>query len=383
MRSRRRVTGPQALIGLLVVLCALIAAISIAMTSGSSGPPLSAGNVPTLDRSKLTKLHPRDGVPSLDSPGHESVASVDWLDPLEPVVAVEVGKDARAYPLRILMWHEIVNDRIGVERIAVTYCPLCNTAVTFRRPEIEGRITTFGTSGSLYRSNLLMYDRASASLWPQLTGIAIHGEVAGSHLLRIPSPIVSWRSFRTAFPDASVLSRDTGFDRPYGKNPHPGYDTESAPPFDVRVEIDDRLRAKERVLGARADGEVVAYPFSRLEQAAGEDGLTVVNETIGAEPVVVVWSAGTVSALDDKNIVDSRDVGSAVVYSRRIDRKTLEFEARGERVVDRATGSTWNIFGTATRGPRRGTQLRTIDTIEAFWFNWAAFHPKTSVWSGS
>jgi hypothetical protein len=380
MTSRMRFGEPRMLLGLLVVVCGLIAVVSIARTSGWSGDRPSGAEIrPTFDPSKLTEVHPKGAIPSLDAPAFESIASADWLDDAEPVVAVEIDGDARAYPIQILTWHEIVNDRVAGQPIAVTYCPQCNSAVTFKRPEIDGETATFGTSGSLYRSNLLMYDRTSDSLWPQLTGIAERGRMAGSQLLRLPSPIVSWKSFRAAFPDGRVLSHATGFDRPYGENPHPGYDTRTTLPFDVDVAGDDRLPIMERVLGVRAGDDVVAYPFSDLERRSRR-GLTVVNDEVGGEPIVVIWLEGTLSAVDEKNIADSRDVGSTVAFSRDAGGDTLHLEGRRGRVLDRESGSIWNIFGKAIRGPRNGDRLKDVDTIEAFWFTWAAFHPRTSIW---
>jgi hypothetical protein len=383
MKAMVRAVGPSTMIGLLVALCVVIALISIARTSGSDeqAMPERAG-FPTLEAKQMTELHPKDGIPTLDAPGYEQVAAATWLHPREPVIAVEIGGVARAYPLRIMTWHEIVNDELGGEPISVTYCPLCNSAVAFRRPEIDGETATFGTSGALFRSNLLMYDRVSDSLWPQLTGIAARGEMAGARLLRIPSPIVSWESFREAFPDARVLSRETGFDRPYGENPYPGYDTDESPSFDVDLDVDERLPPMERVLGVRANDGVTAYPFSRLEARAGHDGLATIEDSLGGRPIVVIWKRGTVSVLDDDSIVDSRDVGTAVAYSSKVRGKAVHLVDRNGRLSDGGTNSTWNVFGRAVRGPLRGTQLEPVDTIEAFWFNWVAFHPNTDVWSG-
>jgi hypothetical protein len=381
MRSPIRGAGPRLIIGLLVGLCGLIAILSIARTSGSSDSGPSRPGFPTLAAEQMTELHPKDGIPTLDSPRYESVASASWLHPREPVIAVEVGDGARAYPLQVMTWHEIVNDELGGEPVAVTYCPLCNSAVTFMRPTIDGKTTTFGASGALFRSNLLMYDRVSDSLWPQLTGIAARGERAGARLLRIPSPIVSWRSFEEAFPDARVLSRATGFDRPYGENPYPGYDTDESPSLDVDLEVDERLPPMERVLGVRTNDRVIAYPFGRLKREAGDDGVSVISDSLGGTPIVVIWMKGTASALDSKDIVASRDVGSAVAFSSSVGGRAVHLVERNGRISDRATNSTWDIFGRATRGSLRGERLDGVDTLEAFWFNWAAFHPNTEVWS--
>jgi Protein of unknown function (DUF3179) len=375
-----RLSRPRFVIGLLIAACALIAVFSIARTSGSDSVPASPEATPPFDPTKLTTIHPKDGIPTLDDPSFESVASADWLNAREPVVAVRVGSKARAYPLRILMWHEIVNDSIDGRPIAVTYCPLCSSAVAFARPRLESRPASFGTSGRLYRSNLVMYDRTTDSLWPQLTGLAIRGEMAGSELLRLPVVVVSWNQFRAAFPEGRVLSEDTGFDRPYGENPYPGFDTDAAPPSEVEIDVDPRLPARDRVLGVRADEEVIAFSFARLA-GLERQGAAVANEMLGGRRIAIFWRRGTVSALDDKKIVGSRDVGSAAAYLAELGTRALSFRASDGRIVDAATGSTWDIFGTATSGPLEGRQLATVDVIEAFWYQWAAFHPKTEVWS--
>jgi Protein of unknown function (DUF3179) len=380
-----RVSRPRVIIGLLVLFCALIAVISVMRTSGSdsSDPSIPTASAPPFDVSKLTTIHPKDGIPSLTDPRLEEVSSVDWLAADEPVIAVEVGDVQRAYPLRILTWHEIVNDEINGTAISVTYCPLCSSAVAFVRPRIQGTPASFGTSGRLYRSNLVMYDRATDSLWPQLMGLAVRGEMAGSELLRLPVSVVSWGDFLAAYPKAQVMSEVTGFDRPYGENPYPRFDTGADPPPEIDVDVDGRLPAVDRVLGIRAGGEVAAYSFTRLRRDAGEGGLTVVNDSLGGQRIVVIWKGGTRSALDKKKMARSRDVGSAVAYAAQLGARTLRFGVRDGKIVDGATGSTWDIFGNATAGPLRGGELPKIDVIEAFWFQWAAFHPKTTVWAST
>ncbi len=161
---------------------------------------------------------PPDGIPALDEPRFSRAGSVGWLADTEAVLALTVGGETRAYPLQVMTWHEIVNDTVGGVPVAVTYCPLCNSGVTFDRA-VAGRVLSFGTSGLLYADNLVMYDRQTESLWPQLTGQAALGVLTGTTLRGIPMGIVAWREFRAAHPAAWVLSRDTGFQRPYGDNP--------------------------------------------------------------------------------------------------------------------------------------------------------------------
>ena len=167
---------------------------------------------------------PRDGIPSIDAPRFITVPEADAIYPdNSPVIQFEVDGDVRAYPLDILIWHEIVNDTVGGVPVAVTFCPLCNTAITFDR-HLAGLTLEFGTSGLLRRSDLVMYDRTTETLWQQIGGAALVGDLVGARLQPLPASIVSWQQFRANFPDGLVLSRDTGFVRDYGLNPYTGYD---------------------------------------------------------------------------------------------------------------------------------------------------------------
>jgi hypothetical protein len=228
---------------------------------------------------------PKDGIPSIDNPKFISVAEADqWLADPEPVQMVDIDDGARAYPLQILMWHEIVNDIVGDQPVAVTYCPLCNTALVFNATLPDGRVLDFGVTGKLRFSDLVMYDRQTESWWRQITGEAIVGEMTGTRLEFIPSPIVSWSEFKVARPDGKVLSRDTGFRRPYGENPYTGYD--SGQPWLFSGPEDDRLRATERVATVSIGDVDLAFPFSMLEQDP------VVHYQAGNVEIVVFYRKG-------------------------------------------------------------------------------------------
>ncbi|MCA1674013.1 MAG: DUF3179 domain-containing protein [Actinobacteria bacterium] len=324
---------------------------------------------------------PPDGIPPIDDPTFVTISKADWLAAHEPVIAVEIDGDARAYPLQIMTWHEIVNDTVGGVPVTVTFCPLCNTAYAFERPEVKGKVTTLGTSGMLYNSNLVMYDRATSSLWPQALGQAVIGPLTGTTLERVPSQIVSWEEFTSAFPDGAVLSRDTGFDRRYGQNPYPGYDDIDNQPFLFSGEVDGRLAAVERVLGVEIDDEALAFAYSALEDS-GSHGAAAVNSSLGSQPLAVFWKKGTVSALDATDIASSKDVGAATAFSRRLDGRLLEFTVRDGATVDEQTSSTWNLLGHAVTGPLEGKRLAPADAHDSFWFDWAAFHPETDFWTG-
>ena len=184
---------------------------------------------------------PKDGIPALDEPKFISVQEADeWLKPVEPVILFTHGEEVRAYPLQILMWHEIVNDVVAGTPVVVTFCPLCNTAIAFERT-VAGQVLDFGTTGRLRHSNLIMYDRQTESWWQQATGEAIIGEFTGQQLQLLPVMIVSWKEFQAAYPDGKVLSRDTGYNRQYGQNPYVGYDDINNSPFLFKGKTDGRL----------------------------------------------------------------------------------------------------------------------------------------------
>ncbi len=254
----------------------------------------------------------KDGIPAIDAPKFVSVSQAgDFLEAREPVVLLGVNGDARAYPLQILIWHEIVNDTVGGTPVAVTFCPLCNTTIVFDR-RLGGRLLDFGTTGNLRNSDLVMYDRQTESWWQQFGGEAVVGGLAGEKLKKLPASIVAWEEFGRAHPDGKVLSRETGFSRPYGQNPYAGYDSVDSPPFFPAENQDDsRLRPKERVVFIERGDERVVVPFSALAKAK-----KIVVE-VGGEQLEVIWKPGTRSALDSSEISAGRDVGTAAVLSAR------------------------------------------------------------------
>jgi hypothetical protein len=312
---------------------------------------------------------PPDGIPPIDDPRYLPASEVDFLEDEEPVLSLQLGGEARAYPIQIMIWHEIVNDTVGGS--PVSYCPLCNTGVAFDR-RLGDRVLDFGTSGRLYQSALVMYDRQTESLWSHFTGEAIAGVMTGEVLERIPVATVSWEDWLGANPDGLVLSRDTGETRPYGENPYPGYDGEDDP-FLFRGELDDRLEAKERVLGVGVNDDPTAVVTERL-LAEG----TITFDLDGTE--VVAWAvAGTASALDSSNVSEGRDVGATGVFETTLDGRALSFTRDGEGFTDAETGSTWNVLGEATAGPLTGSMLTARDHVDTFWFAWAAFAPDTEL----
>ena len=320
---------------------------------------------------------PRDGIPPIDNPKYIDVSEPpSYMRENEPVISVEINGDARAYPLAILISHEIVNDEFGGVPVTVTYCPLCNTAIAFDR-RVGGRVLDFGTTGNLRNSDLVMWDRQTESWWQQITGEAIVGELTGTKLTFIPASLVSWSAFRDSFPDGKVLSRDTGFSRNYDLPPYSGYDDLGNIPFLFSGSIDDRLEAVERVVTLNVGDVAVAYPFGALEERP------VINDTINGQDVVIFFAGGTLSAFAGRGGTDNRAVGSTAVYEPVVDGQKLTFKVEADVIVDEETGSKWNILGRAVEGPLEGSRLAPVVHANHFWFAWAAFNSETEVRTGA
>jgi hypothetical protein len=249
----------------------------------------------------------KDGIPAVDHPKLVAVDDADFLKDREPVIELVVEGDARAYPIQILIWHEIVNDVVAGVPVTVTFCPLCNTAIVFDR-RVNEQTLDFGTTGNLRNSDLVMYDRQTESWWQQFGGEALVGEHTGAKLEQLPSRIVAWADFRREHAGGKVLSRDTGFSRPYGQNPYFGYDSvDSSPLFPTKNADDDRLPPKERVVFIEHGDEAVVVPFSTLRERK------VVRVEVGGSELIVRWRPGVASSLDDTEIAAGRDVGAAEV----------------------------------------------------------------------
>lgn len=322
---------------------------------------------------------PPDGIPSIDDPQVVSVEKADeWIGTNEPVIYLEMNDEVHAYPIQILVWHEIVNDTVGGVPVAVTYCPLCNSAVSFRR-EVNGQVTTFGTSGRLFASALVMYDRATESLWTHFDGRAVVGALTGAQLEPISSPLVGWSDFKESFPDAKVLDREaTGHNRPYGENPYAGYDNPDSQPFLFRGEVDDRAKAMQRVVGVAVDDAAKAWSLDGLMDGAA----SATNADVGETPVVILWKEGQASALEAGRVVSGRDVGSAAVFSPLVDGERLTFSVKDGKFVDDQTGSQWDITGKAVSGELAGQSLEQIHHMDTFWFAWSTYQPETELIEG-
>lgn len=262
----------------------------------------------------------RDGIPSIDKPRFVSAQGAGVPGPDDRVLGITHNGISKAYPVTILNWHEIVNDRFRGEPIVVTYCPLCGTGIAYRS-KVGGRTLEFGVSGLLYNSDMLLYDRQTESLWSQIRRQAVSGPMKGAKLVPVVLTHTRWQDWQQRHPDTQVLSTDTGYRRDYSRSPYAGYAASRKLYFPVQAR-DNRYHPKEWVLGVELAGQFKAYPFSELEKAGG-----VVRDTFAGQQLVVSYD------------VANKKAG----------------------VVD---GSGQVLAG-----------------VTSFWFAWYAFHPGTSVYT--
>ncbi|MEE9534628.1 MAG: DUF3179 domain-containing protein [Acidimicrobiia bacterium] len=333
----------------------------------------------TIDFDELViGIRGRDRIRPIDDPQFETIAEIgDFVADQEPGLAFELDGDARFYPLSILTAHEIVNDVVGGRPVAVTYCPLCNSAIVFDS-NVDGRVLRFGVSGLLRNSDLVMWDNATESLWQQLTGEGLVGDFAGAQLTFLPSSIKSYGDFKDRNPEGIVLGRDQGFGFTYGFNSYLGY-TGGAGPYEPFApdEIDPRYPALERVINVTIGDVAKAYPFS----IASEE--RAINDTVNGTDVVIFAGGDTVDNLDTRVIREGKTIGTGIAFNRRVNGETLTFLPHDALTFeDVETGSIWNLNGIAVDGPMAGTSLEQVVHGNEFWFAWAAFNQGADVYTG-
>lgn len=257
----------------------------------------------TPGRENLAKLMQgcpgKDCIPSIDSPKFESVEASDkWLNPDDIVFVIAYKGEARAYPQRILNWHEIVNDVIGGDPLVITFCPLCGSALAFDR-RVDGQVLEFGVSGKLQNNDLVMYDRQTESLWQQITGEAIVGEYLGKKLGQVSMDGMRWSQFKEEHPQGKVLSRETGFSRDYSVYPYGSYEQDRSTLFPVEGGVDERIHPKTVVYGVEVNGSFKAYQEDRIKK---ED---VVRDKVGNTNIEIAYKNGEVKA---QNLETNQDL---------------------------------------------------------------------------
>ncbi|MEQ2007327.1 MAG: DUF3179 domain-containing protein [Limisphaerales bacterium] len=297
-------------------VCEVLSAEQLPAAVGANNG-FGLGNATIPREQILSGGPPRDGIPAIDRPRFIAPARAGFLSDDDVVVSMTVNGVTRAYPLRILVWHEIVNDELGGTAVAVTFCPLCGTAMVFDR-RVGERVLSFGVSGLLYQSDGLMYDRQTESLWSQLKMEAVSGAQVRTRLNLLVSEHLTWAAWRQRHPDGEVLSTETGFARDYENLPYAGYEHEPETIFPVPTRRKE-LPNKAWVLGVVVDGQAIAFPVAQLPEAR---------------------SAST------------------------------EFAGQRLEVLYRAT----------TRHPSVTLDGQPAPHVLAYWFAWQAFYPETRLW---
>lgn len=300
----------------------------------------------------------------------------------EPVIALEIEGFARAYPLKVLTYHEMANDRISSHEFLVTYCPLCNSGVVFNRKlKINGKeeVAEFGVSGMLRKSGMVMWDNITESWWQQLTGEAHVGTQTGNQLDFYPSQIISVEEFFQTYPEGEILSNtmeQSLGDSTYAINPYKNYDdiaTQTTRFIDW--ELDDRLPAMERILDVTPDGKKhKVYPFSILQKQK------VINDRFEEMSIVIFYSSGALSVLDKTEISEAKDIGMATAFSPIIDGKKHTFISHENNFKDTETQSTWTVTGECIEGSLKGKNLFKLVHGNHFAFAFLTFYPDTEIY---
>ncbi len=351
----------------------LLSALMLPAQQFSRGDWKTDTSKKSIDLKELMSGGPgKDGIPAIRNPKFITPQeAASWVEAKEPVIVVELDGDARAYPLQVLIWHEMVSDQIGDVPLLVTYCPLCNSSIAFDR-RVDGKVLDFGVSGMLRHSNMIMFDRQTDSLWQQLTGEAVVGAMTGKRLEIVTSQVVDFATFAKNFPSGKVLSKDTGQNRPYGVTPYAGYEQSGRPMFPVPRKRGTG-RPLERIVTFTLEGKSRAYTFERLRRSRVAEG------EIKKTRYVVFYDPAAVSTMEQKRISASQQVGSAGVFSPEVDGKSLKFRHKDGKILDKDTGSTWNILGMATGGPLVGKRLKPIKHGVFYAFAWMSFMPQTDL----
>ena len=316
-----------------------------------------------------------DGIPALNNPTMLLAGQADYLEPGEPVFGIALNGEARAYPLRIMDWHEMVNDVVGGVPVSLAYCTLCGAGIAYDGRATDGRMYTFGSSGFLFRSNKLMYDHQTSTLWNQLTGEPVLGELAdtGLRLSLLPVVLTSWSDWLEQHPNTQVLSLETGYDRPYELGAAYGdYFSSELTMFPV-WQRSKELEDKSRIYALHLDGVPKAYAVEKLVE------VEVVNDVLGETALVLVAQRGTIE-VEGMNqragpvIYDSGGEVRAYQRGNQIFSPGLETGTIADE-----EGNIWQVTEEALVGPN-GESLPRLNGHLAYWFGWFAFFPNTLIY---
>ena len=292
-----------------------------------------------------------------------------WLNFSEPVAVLSMHNIVRAYPLQILLYHKLIQDQINNKPVFISYSPSDNAVVAYQR-SIKSEILDFALSDRVFKGNPVLYDEQTRSWWQHLTGLAIAGEMVGKRLPSLPVNVVSFEDFLLAFPGGQVMSRETGYARPYGSNPYTAYDQ-------IDESASRQFHLLDRAVGVVQNKVQKLYPFPVFAVKP------VIEDMIGKQYYVIFSRKGLFSVLDEAEIVTSKKGYAATIWDRKLDGKILRFHEKDGRILDKNTGSEWNMLGQAVTGPLRGSQLRCLSTGHYFMRSWLAFYPDAEIYNAA
>ena len=298
----------------------------------------------------------KDGIPSIDNPKFSKASEIEFLHDRDLILAIQIGDELKAYPHPILDWHEIVNDEIGGEKIALTYCPLTGTGIGWSRV-INNQETTFGVSGLLYNSNLMPYDRSSNSTWSQQRLDCVNGSNIGQKAELFSFVEITWANWKEAYPESLVLNTDTGINRDYGRYPYGDYRSNNNTLFPITND-DDTFSKKERLLGIRINEQFKAYPFS------SEVGTELINDNIEGTDILVIRNT-------QRNYIVSFIAESGQTYQ-------LLDDALFPAIIEDRQGTRYDILGNALNN--RSQQLTKPAQFIGYWFSWGAFYEDIDIY---
>lgn len=307
---------------------------------------------------------PKDGIPPIEKPKYVDVESANkFIDKFDVVFLIEDSNEVKIYPQKILVWHEIVNETYNGQKVSLTYCPLTGSTIGYYG-KVGSSETTFGTSGKLLNSNLVLYDRESDTLWSQILGLAIKGENKGKTLSAFPVVWTKWKYAKEKYPNAKVLSVKTGYVRSYDRDPYGSYNStdsyyQKGGTFFPLLNIDNRMNSKEIVIGVRDGNNQLAISKKEIKSKK------IINYKIGETPIVLVYDS---------------DLHAVRVYKRKINNKILNFTIRNKYIYDSETNSKWNMQGNAISGKFKGKKLSWVTSFDVFWFAWSGYYPKTKIY---
>lgn len=308
----------------------------------------------------------KDGIPSLLNPKLVSASEANHLSDGDLVLGYKNGDNVRAYPHAILDWHEIINDKVNNFAITVTYCPLTGTGIGWERT-IDGQETTFGVSGLLYNSNLILYDRLTGSNWSQLRLESVNGKLKGAKINTFTLIETTWKTWKSLFPETKVVSTETGHNRNYGRYPYGDYRTNNSNIIFPYTPKDERIAAKERVHGVIINGKAKAYPFK-----AFPGDLTIIEDEFEGRKLVIAGSTALNFIVSFERTLND---GTLLSFGRNSN-NSLPAE-----ILTDNEGNMWSIFGEAVSGPRKGQKLTSTVSFIGYWFSWGAFYPGLGLYS--